>query len=283
MSDPPYSETTIQSAALTDTGRLRTENQDTYLIDDRLRLYAVADGMGGHRAGEVASALVVDALKRHMDAAGISDTLEPTPECLDAKLSKAANQLCAAVRFANRVVYDAALKDENCRGMGSTLAAVWFTPQTLIAANVGDSPIFLIHDGKIEPLSVMHTVEAEQEAQGSLDPAAIDHPFRHMLTRGMGVDPTVKADICEAQWFAGDYIVICSDGLTNKASPEEICEIVSAETAENACAQLVHLANARGGEDNVTVLVLHIVNTSHTGPKWLRLLPRSVRRWMWGS
>lgn len=271
---------TIESAALTDVGRIRDKNQDTYLVDDGLRLYAVADGMGGHRAGEVASALVVDSVQRYIRGESGNGSSTLPDEESDLALSRSANQLHSAIRFANQVVYDTAQNDVNCRGMGSTIAAVWFTGQTAIAANVGDSPIFLVHNNTIEPLSVLHTVEAEQKIEGHFSEDESNLPFRHMLTRGMGVDPTVKADICEAQCFRGDRIILCSDGLSNKVSPEEIRKHVTSEPAESACSRLVQLANERGGEDNITVLVLNIDNSPTVGWKWILSLPRMIKEWI---
>ncbi|MEI6128154.1 MAG: protein phosphatase 2C domain-containing protein, partial [Pseudomonadota bacterium] len=149
----------IECAGLTDVGKKREGNEDAYFLDDTHRLYVVADGMGGHQAGEVASAIVVETIKKFME-----NEEEHTITDFDAMLSSHANQLVACLRAANREVYLKAHESEECRGMGSTLAAVYYTDATFIAANVGDSPIYLVRDGNIEQLSVSHTVAAELAA-----------------------------------------------------------------------------------------------------------------------
>jgi protein phosphatase len=262
---PPF-DFSVESAVLSDVGNLRHQNEDAFLVDDRLRLYAVADGMGGHRAGDVASAMVVDSLhhylRRGADFGDVGD---------DPDLSSSANILLKAIASANHAVYRASKDDPDRKGMGSTVAAVMFAHRSVIASNVGDSPIFLIHDDTIEPLSVLHTVEAEHNAMSDAAEFPANHPFRHMLTRGMGIEADVEADICETQCFPGDRIILCSDGLTNKATPEEIRIHSAGEAAKVACARLVALANDRGGEDNVTVLVIDVKRPIVRG--WRRWLP----------
>lgn len=245
---------TIESAGITDVGQKRPHNEDALLLDDQLRLFVVADGMGGHQAGEVASALVIGTLQEEMREfeARASKGLFQTDETL----SPGANHLLAAICKANSEVYALAQRKTQCRGMGSTLAAVLATEETLIAANVGDSPIFLIHAGAIERLSVVHNVITEQTA---MDPNAgqrIAPKYHRMLTRGMGIAETVQPDLCEIQLFADDRVVIGSDGLSEKVSPEEIMAAVDRHAPARACQELVALANRRGGEDNITVIVL---------------------------
>ncbi|MFZ7125731.1 MAG: protein phosphatase 2C domain-containing protein [Desulfobacterales bacterium] len=275
----PKCRLTIEAAALTDVGRVRSQNQDAFLIDPQIRLYAVADGMGGHRAGEVASAMVVDALQRYFRESRSETLLSSGASTEDQTLSEPANRVQAAVHHANRAVFEASRADEKCRGMGSTIAAVWFDSGTAIAANVGDSPIFLLHDGAIERLSVPHTVEEEERHRNPEISESPDHPFRHMLTRGMGVDPVVDADICEVQCFSGDRMVLCSDGLSNHVSPEEILDIVVSAPAESACAHLLNLANERGGEDNITVMILTVVGPPTLAGGWMARLDH-VRKWV---
>jgi len=142
--------------------------------------------------------------------------------------------------------------------MGSTLAAVQFINNTFIAANVGDSPIYLIHEKSIETLSVPHTLMAEQKDFSPEDQALFGPELQHMLTRGMGVENTVKPDIFESPCFSGDRLVVCSDGLSNKVQPEEILDVVLSKSTPNACQTLVDMANLRGGDDNITVVVLQV-------------------------
>lgn len=247
----------IESAGISDVGRRRKNNEDSLFLDDDQQFYVVADGMGGHQAGEVASSLVVDTLWDYLKRFKDNDEVEEL-EDHDDSLSKEANRLLSGIYLANKSVYQASKTDETYRGMGSTVSTVYFTNNTLIAANVGDSPIYLIHDGKIELLSVPHTVMAEQTALDPENAQQLGNEFKHMLTRAMGVNESVMADISEIQCFKGDVLIISSDGLTDMVSKEEIHEIAKKDRPEKACRKLVDLANDRGGEDNVTVIVLKI-------------------------
>jgi len=247
----------IESAGITDVGRKRKGNEDALLLDDALGLYIVADGMGGHQAGEVASKVVVETVRDYM-ARFKGDALAEELADSDDTLSKEANRLLSGILLANRGVYHLSKSKLAYRGMGSTVSAVYLNDEILTAANVGDSPIFLIHNGSIELLSVIHTVFSEHSV---LDPAGakmLGPRFKHMLTRAMGVTETVQPDICEIQVFEGDSLTICSDGLTDKVSPEEILHIVSRERPEKACHLLVDMANERGGDDNISVITIRV-------------------------
>jgi len=249
----------IESAGITDIGTKRKNNEDAFFLNDEQQLYVVADGMGGHQAGEVASNLVVETLWDYVKRFdGDSDVEELTDP--DESLSKEANRLLSGIYLANKSVFEASQSCEDYRGMGSTVSSVYFTDNSLIAANVGDSPIYLIHDGSIELLSVLHTVLAEQRAMDPDNTKQLGNEFKHMLTRAIGVNETVQADISEIQCFKGDMLVIGSDGLTEKITKEEIHEIVAKEKPEKACRKLVDLSNQRMGGDNVTVVVLKIKN-----------------------
>jgi len=247
----------IESAGLSDTGKKRKDNQDTLLVDDGLGLYIVADGMGGHRAGEVASRLVVESMQGHIQRCRDGETpVEAGPA--DATLSAEANRILAGILLSNRVVHDAADGTKEYRGMGTTVAVLYFDERALVAANVGDSPIFLVHKGRIERLSVPHTVLAESEAANLFGVEQLGVEFSHVLTRAMGVKATVEANICEVTCFTGDILVICSDGLTDMVATEEILASVSCRPPAEACRELVDLANDRGGTDNISVIVLRV-------------------------
>ncbi|MBT8366666.1 MAG: protein phosphatase 2C domain-containing protein, partial [Deltaproteobacteria bacterium] len=215
----------IESAGITDIGKKRQGNEDALFFDDALGLYVVADGMGGHRAGEIASKLVVDTISEYiLQSRNNGDPAEKNNS--DKTLSLEANRLLCGIQLSNKVVHNASLENDACRGMGSTVSAVYFANGTLIAANVGDSPIYLIRDGKIKLLSVLHTVLAEQAALNPENAQKLGMEFKHVLTRAMGTEDSVKADIYEIQCFKDDILVISSDGLSDKASPEEIMKLV---------------------------------------------------------
>jgi len=256
----------IESAGITDIGQKRKANEDAMLLADSMGLYVVADGMGGHQAGEVASKLVVDTMRDYFQRLDKARKAE-LGEDIDHSLSEEANRLLTSIHLSNQAVHRASLQHTSYRGMGSTVSALYFTDNALVAANVGDSPIYLVRGGKITLLSVPHTLMAEQMA---LDPESgelLDGAYRHVLTRAMGAEASVRADIHELQYFEDDILVISSDGLSDKAAPEEILEVVSRQReSERACRCLVDLANERGGDDNVTAIVLKVKTAgNHNG------------------
>ena len=266
----------VESAGITDVGKKRQGNEDALFFDDALKLYVVADGMGGHRAGEIASTLVVDTISKYIRQASNNGD-DVSKFASDKTLSHKANMLLSGIHLSNQVVHKASLQNEEFRGMGSTVSAVYFTSGTLIAANVGDSPIYLIRDGQIKLLSKPHTVLAEQQALNPANAKKLGMEFRHVLTRAMGTEDSVKVDIYEIQCFKDDILVISSDGLSDKALPEEILELVDRNGLETACQRLVKLANDRGGDDNVTAIVLKVKMVKNAQFNLARLLATARR------
>jgi len=270
----------IESAGISDIGKRRKQNEDSLFLDDRMGLYVVADGMGGHNAGEVASKLVVETIRDYIKQ-GQSNGPVGERVGIDPNLSKEAGLLLAGIQLSNRIVHQTALSNEAYRGMGSTVSAVYFTEKTFIVANVGDSLIYLIRDGEIEQLAVPHTLVAEQTERDPDNAELLWSDFKHVLTRAMGVDEKVKADISEKPFFKNDILVICSDGLTDKADDEEILELVYNRRSEKACKSLVDLANARGGDDNITAIVLKVKSMGNeTGglTAWIKRIMKSFSK-----
>lgn len=263
----------IESAGQTDTGKVRRDNEDALLVDDELGLYVIADGMGGHRAGEVASRIVIESLHDYVKGCR-NGAAPPQPVVVDPSLSDEANRILSAIAVSNRKVKEAAEATEEYLGMGSTVSAVYVNERTLVAANVGDSPIYLIHKGRIELLSVSHTVLAEHAAINPIGTALLSSEFKHVLTRAVGTEAEVKADICEVPYFKDDILVIGSDGLTDLVEAEEIQESVTSHSPCTACRQLVDLANARGGLDNISVIVLKVKKAGRGDGKMKRLFMR---------
>ena len=265
----------IESAGITDRGKKRKANEDSLFLEDSMGLYVVADGMGGHLAGEVASKMVVDTMGDYVKSC--QEKAEEESIYCHETLSKEANRLMSSIHLSNKVVHQAARENNSYRGMGSTVSAVYFTEGTFIAANVGDSPIYLIRDGNIKLLSVPHTVIAEQTALDPANAERLGREFRHVLTRAMGTEEYVKADIYEIQCFRDDILVISSDGLSDKASPEEIQQLVDGNGSDAACRRLVDLANDRGGDDNITAIVLKVKMVNNTPLKLKRLVALAKR------
>ena len=247
----------IESAGLTDVGQKRKGNEDSFLIDNELQLYVVADGMGGRKAGEVASRLVVETISKTMHKLVSAENPDQMVG-VDRNLSSEANQLVYAIRRANLKTYEYAQNDKSCKGMGSTVSALYFSDRQVIVSNVGDSPIYLVRDGRAEIVSTMHTVMAEQETLAPEGGLKLGQQYLHMITRAMGIGETVNPDTTEIDFQQDDILVVCSDGLSDKAFPEEICEIVENNSPEESSHKLVDMANERGGDDNITVIVLQL-------------------------
>ncbi|MBF0224216.1 MAG: serine/threonine-protein phosphatase [Desulfobacterales bacterium] len=263
----------VESAGITDVGRKRKNNEDSLFLDGDQNLYVVADGMGGHQAGEVASRLVIETIRDYMKRYKKGESVEEFGE-IDETLSVDANRLLASIKLANKTVYQLSKSRDAYRGMGSTVSAVLFGQDTVIISNVGDSPMYLVHKDEIELISEPHTVMAEQAA---IDPDGannLSERYKHMLTRGMGIEETVVPHICEIQCFKGDIIVFSSDGLTDKVSAEEILKVVRNESSRKACRILVDLANSRGGDDNITIIIVRVKDVKKKKSFFYKLLSK---------
>lgn len=260
----------VESAGLTHVGMRRRGNEDAFFICDELGLYVVSDGMGGHQAGEVASEMVVrtaeDYMRRFLTDANAQEVEVP----IDG-LGREARRLVAFVNVANRAIYDNARSRTELRGMGATVAAICFSEDAVVALNVGDSPIYLIRGGDVENLYEPHTVLAEQMALGRQGSERLAKEYGHMLTRAVGVESDIHPELREVPCRKNDYLILCSDGLSNKIEPEEIVPIVTSQRPARACQVLVDLANERGGEDNITVIVVK-VKTVRNRWGWLKRL-----------
>lgn len=226
----------------TDVGRVRKGNEDSYLLE--APVYAVADGMGGHIAGDVASATAVSV---------ISDGLAAEHPADGAALAD-------LVSRANDTIWDKARSDPSLRGMGTTCTLLMIDGDVAHIAHVGDSRAYLLRDGSFRQLTEDHTLVERMVREGRLSAEeAANHPQRSIITRALGVDANVQVDVLEEQLAKGDRILITSDGLTSMVEPDAIAQVLDAEEdPQSAADRLVEMANDAGGEDNVTVLVLHV-------------------------
>ena len=245
----------VHSAGLTDVGRRRDNNEDSFYNDDEVGLYIVADGMGGHRAGEVASSTVVSSVKDYMEAFHTSPVAK---EASESNMSPAATAVCHSIELANRVVYQLSQDQGSYKGMGSTAAVTYFFRDTLVTANVGDSRIYLIRQDEIEQLTQDHTLLAEHMRKNpDWDPNSASIPMKHILVRAVGIHEAVEADVYEMQSLPGDLILMCSDGLTDMLSDQEIHQaVLEGGELPEVCDRLVSMANERGGLDNITAVLL---------------------------
>ena len=244
--------TALRHGAASHTGMVRTVNQDSSLVDEPL--FAVADGMGGHAAGEVASQLAVEALRVNA---------EPSPE-----------GLVHAIRVANRAVWEKSAAEPAMRGMGTTMCAVVLVPagsaglegdvegDTIVVANVGDSRVYLFHDGELEQITEDHSLVEDLVREGRLSAEeARNHPQRNVVTRVLGIEEDVEVDSWQIVPYAGDRFLLCSDGLFNEVESPVIAGVLRRlGDPADAAAELVRLANEGGGRDNITVVVVDVVD-----------------------
>ena len=231
----------IEQAGRTDVGRQRSANEDSLVVSPPL--FAVADGMGGARAGEVASAVAVEAVE------GAKESSEP-----------AEAQLASIVREANRRIYDLAVADESRRGMGTTLTLAKLHGDEVSLAHVGDSRAYRLRGGELEQLTRDHSLVAELERSGQITPEVAEHhPQRSIITRALGPEPDVEVDTYTLTGREDDLFLICSDGLTSMISDDEVGSILRSTGPLDAAAdELVRAANQSGGKDNITVILFRL-------------------------
>jgi len=229
----------IESAGVTDAGRKRRRNEDSFVREPPL--FAVADGMGGAQAGEVASRLAAAAFRDFHDA----DELEPK------------ERVGAIIQEANRRIYERARTDAEASGMGTTITAALVVDGRIAVGHVGDSRAYRIRDGKIEQLTEDHSLVADLVRSGRITAEEADtHPQRSVITRALGTDLEVDVDTFTVDAQPGDLFLLCSDGLTTMVGDEELLSIVGrSDSLEKAAKSLVKAANRAGGEDNVTVVM----------------------------
>lgn len=224
---------------------VRKQNEDCLCVVPDLALFAVADGMGGHLAGEVASRMAVDSLTRQVRRGDKGDDTE---------------NLLEGVRLGNSDIYKASRDDGTCRGMGTTLTAALIRDGELILAHVGDSRAYIIRGGKIHPLTEDHSLVQEMIRNGGITrEQARDHPHRNVLTRALGTDPLVDVDLIRTGLEKGDIILLCTDGLYGMVEDSRILDLAwSAEGPDQAVELLVREALERGGIDNISVIVVEM-------------------------
>ena len=247
----------VTAYGLTHVGRQRQHNEDSYLVADEPGLFLVADGMGGHAAGEIASRIAVDSISEF-----ILHTKEDDgtwPHAYDEHYKRSTNRLMAAVRLANTRVLEAMRKDARLRGMGTTVVAALADEDVMSFAHVGDSRAYLIRGGQLSRITNDHSWVFEQVQAGMLTEAEAEkHPLRNVITRALGGALSVTPDASEVEARSGDVYLLCSDGLTGMVPENEIRDIVekNANDLEKACQVLIDTANERGGLDNVTAILV---------------------------
>lgn len=223
-------------------GNIRASNQDAVLFAPQNTLFAVADGMGGHNAGDIASRMTVESVQASLSTADFND-----------------KNIIDAVRKANKEVYERQLSDTSLSGMGTTLALIWAQDSKLLCANIGDSRVYLFRNNMLKRITRDHSIVQEMIESGVLtEEKARISPYRSCITRAIGTDETVETDIFSIDCSAGDRYLICSDGLTEHISEARISEIMKYEQIEIAADAFLNETLAAGGTDNVSFVIAEV-------------------------
>jgi serine/threonine protein phosphatase PrpC len=261
----------IVSGGVTDVGRVRTNNEDSFRILDPFHLFVLSDGMGGEAHGEVASSLAVDTIVNYCTQAKDDPGLTLVADSSD-NWSEKTRLLQNAVRAANLSIFESAQKNSEQRGMGATVTAAWVNDSRLSIAHVGDSRAYLLRSGSLQQLTNDHSLVAEQVRRGIISrQQAEESEMQSVLLRALGAHNEVEVDVDETAIYPGDVLLLCSDGLTRMVTEPEIAGTLQAETNPSAAAQkLIDLANENGGLDNVTAIVARFQEESKGWLSWLR-------------
>jgi protein phosphatase len=255
----------VEVGHTTDIGRVRERNEDSILIAPPL--YVVADGMGGHRGGQVASRVAL--------------------ETLESLASQGSGTLPENVHGANKAVWDRSVEDERLAGMGTTLTGAQIDGASALIAHVGDSRAYLLRDGELRQLTADHTLVARMVKSGEITEAEAEvHPHKNVLTRALGTDEQVEVDEDTITLIDGDRLLLCSDGLTGMVTEDQIQAILeNSEKPQQAADRLVKAANRAGGIDNISVVVLAAIGEGDEAPppparrRAAAPSPATVRRW----
>ena len=246
----------IEVAGETNVGMKRNHNEDNFSILEDSGLYIVADGMGGHASGEVASKMAVDAMKEFF-AATANDPERTWPYKMDRSKGYEENRLITSIKLANLRIYESAQRDPRQRGMGTTLVTIFAVEDGVYIAHVGDSRVYRVRDGQIEQLTEDHSLLNDYIKMKRLTAEEIaNFPHKNVIVRALGMKDTVKVDTRFEQPKADDVYMLCSDGLSGPVSDEEVLEIATAAPdLKTAAARLIERANSNGGPDNITVVL----------------------------
>jgi protein phosphatase len=240
--------------AMTDVGKVRTVNEDDFTVEESLGLFMVADGLGGQNAGEVASKMAVETIKSHLN-----DEKNPLMGEFKEEFSQDTNRMLNGIRLTNSAIYEAGQRNSEQRGMGTTISSVFINGDVMSLAHVGDSRIYRIRKERLERLTMDHSVVEEQLKQGLITKQeAAESKYKNVITRALGAQETIEVDVDEQVLLDRDRILLCTDGLTDMVDDEEILRMIlrNGDDPQRACEELVHVANSKGGMDNISVILL---------------------------
>ncbi|OGQ16965.1 MAG: hypothetical protein A3B70_01655 [Deltaproteobacteria bacterium RIFCSPHIGHO2_02_FULL_40_11] len=229
----------LSTAGASDIGKVRKMNQDRYICNDDAKLYVVADGMGGHQAGDVAAKMAVDELNQ---------TFSFKKHSLDPE-----KHLVQTIHNANAKIYESAKENSEFKGMGTTVTALYFTMDSVYIAHVGDSRAYLMHGKHIWQLTEDHSLASNEMVSG------LNVPLKNVLTRSVGYDPQVEVALYVKKLSKGDRFLICSDGLHGNLSSQEMVHAITKRfSLADGCKNLIQSANAKGGDDNITAVLISV-------------------------
>ncbi len=257
----------VIAAGRSDIGLQREHNEDSFALLEQHGLYLVADGMGGHKAGDVASRMATETLSAFFDSTAREDATWPFH--YDPALSAEENRLLAGIKVANKSIYERSATSDDHRGMGTTVVGVLVSPSTARAyiGHVGDSRCYRVRGRSIAQLTQDHSLVNEyMRAMPHLSPAQRDELPRNVITRALGMNERVLVDLSCEEAVAGDRYVLCSDGLSGMITDDEILSTMLAhDDPDEACKALIALAHQHGGEDNITAVVVKVVDELDPG------------------
>lgn len=243
----------ISVQGATDVGKVRSTNQDAYLIEKEQGLYIVADGMGGHAGGEIASSLCIESIGNYFKSHDLT-----TADEQEAPNTKLLTALSSAINHASARIYETALEQPNLKGMGTTATVITFDKAYAYVGHVGDSRLYLYRSGFLYQMTYDHSLVSEQVRAGVLSKEEAElHHLRNVITRSVGYQEEEDVD---TRWFAlesEDYLIACSDGLHGKVSNKELTKMID-KLGVSAVQPLITLANERGGDDNITVIIIKV-------------------------
>lgn len=237
----------MRAFSQTDRGMKRDNNEDCAFMDEEKRIYIVADGMGGHNAGEVASRIACEAVKTQIG------------QRIEAGTFDFETQIEEILKFANDEINKFGNEHSEYSNMGTTIVVAYFDNEMLYVANVGDSRLYLVNEATLHQITKDHSLVAELIKIGSISEAeAYSHPDRNIITSALGVDDTFEIYQTKIPFFEYQYALLCTDGLTNMVSEEELFDVLGQEAFDNAASKMIELANQNGGFDNITVICIKL-------------------------
>lgn len=249
----------IASCGITDIGRKRQKNEDSYLVNDKIHLYVVADGMGGHAGGEFASKIAVSTVEEIIKGGDAPKEIQQSYFHADT-LESEEGKLRRAITQAGSKIVQRAIEDPDLRGMGTTATVLYFDNSKAYVAHVGDSRAYCVRGGEIIQITEDHSLVNEQLKSGLItEEEAKTHQLKNIITRSVGVQEEVEVDTIVWDVREDDTYLLCSDGLSNMVQNHEMLDLISKHPTEEAARRLVDLANERGGDDNITLILVKIL------------------------